>query len=273
MVWPDDGRSRLNFKPIDGSGPKTYVAVRRLTRMHFPLLPLLPLARPLVLALVAACAGCDAASAVSTVVLATKGGVSIGGRTETRVLPGEFLAPPVMIRTGADGAVVLSPVPGIMLRLAGDSEFVLDEVALRKRGEDITARLVRGRLAKGRAQIWVDEFKRGSVDFHVRTAAGDLVFARPVVADLAVETDGSARLICADGGLVAAGVRLAAGQWIPLSQGTVRPAPREVADDDGMWAQLLDLRRLEPALLELQDRQRERTPGQFSGLRPKVPKK
>ncbi len=235
-------------------------------------LPPLPLARALVLALAAACAGCDAASGVSTVVLATKGGVSASGRTETRVLPGEFLAPPVTIRTAADGAVVLSPLPGIMIRLAGDSEFALDEVALRKRGEDITARFIRGRLAKGRAQIWVDEFKRGSVDFHIRAAAGELVFARPVLADLAVEVDGSAGLICADGGLMAAGVPVAAGQWLPLAPGTVRPAPREVADNDGMWAQLLELRRLEPVMLELQDRQRGRTPGQFSGLRPKVPK-
>lgn len=239
------------------------VPTRPVLRMN---LPLVPAARALVLALVAACAGCDAASGVSAVVLATKGGVSAGDRADARIVHGEFLAPPVMIRTGPDAAVVLSPLPGIMIRLEDDSEFMLDDVALRKHGEDVTVRFVRGRLAKGRAQIWVDEFKRGGVDFHIRSAAADLVLARAVLADLAVETDASARVICVSGGLVAAGVPLLTGQWIPLAAGTVRPAPREAADNDGMWAQLLEIRRIEPQLLELQARQRERTPGQFAGL-------
>ena len=239
------------------------VPTRPVLRMN---LPLVPAARALVLALVAACAGCDAASGVSAVVLATKGGVSAGDRADARIVPGEFLAPPVMIRTGPHAAVVLSPLPGIMIRLEDDSEFVLDEVALRKRGEEVTLRFGRGRLAKGRAQIWVDEFKRGGVDFHIRSVAGDLVLARPVLAALAVETDASARVICASGGLVAAEVPMVAGQWIPLAGGTVRPAPREAADNNGMWAHLLELRQIEPQLMELQARQRERTPGQFAGL-------
>lgn len=269
MVWSDDGRSRFNFKPIDGTVGKTYAYSQRLVCMNPRIVST---ARALILALLAACAGCDAASRVSTVVLATKGRVTVGDRRDASVGPGEFLTPAATVRTGPDGAVVLSPLPGVMIRLESNSELALDEVGLRKRGEEITARRVRARLARGRAQIWVDEFKLGGMDFRIWTAAGELDFAMPVLADLAVETDTAARVICASGGLVVAGIPVNAGQWIPLTTGSERPVAQEAADDNDRWATLLELRRIEPQLQELQARQRERTPAQFAGFRPQSAK-
>lgn len=228
--------------------------------------PFVATARALFLALVAACAGCDAASRVSTVVLATKGGVSLVEQGDVRLVPGQFVVPPATIRTGSDGAVALSPVPGILIRLDRDSELALDEVALHKRGEDVKTRLVKARLMKGRAQISVDEFKHGTTDFRFGTAAGDLTLGRPVLADVIVSKEGEVQVICASGDLLAAGVQLPAGKWFAWSPGSERPVGLEAAENDKRWSQLLELRRFELQLTELQERQRDRIPGQFPGL-------
>lgn len=229
--------------------------------------------RALALALVLAGTGCHAASGVLAVVLATKGDVTVGERNGgASVTPGEFLTPPKWIRTGANSAIVWSPLPGIIIRLEANSEWQLDEIALHKRGEEVASRRVRSRLAKGRARIWVDEFERGAVDFRIQSTAGELVVSRPVLAEISLEPDGSARLLCAGGRLTAEGVPVVIGQWLQLTPGAALPVPQEAADDAETWAQLLEVRRLEPQFAELQARQRERTPSQFEKLRLKAPK-
>ena len=217
-----------------------------------------------VVALALACGGCDASSNVSAVVLATQGEVASVQRNGGTIRPGEFLRPPEMIRTNGDGAVVIAALPGVTIRLERDSALSLDELALRKRGEQIESRFVRVRLEKGHAILWVDAFQRGGLDFRLVSPAGELVIGGPVLAEIALEADGTARIVCANGALTAARVPVAGGQWIQLAPGTVRPAPRGAADTNAVWSILLTLRNLEPQFIDLQERQRERTPKTFT---------
>lgn len=220
-----------------------------------------------------ACSGCDAPSAVSAVVLATKGEVTAVERKSALLRPGAFLQPPMLVRTGPDSAVVIATLPGVMIRLEPDSELSLDVIALHKRGEEIESRMVRARLTKGRSAVWVDEFKRGGLDFRIATPAGEVRVVGPVLAEVAVEADAATRIVCASGGLAAARHPVAGGQWVQLAPGMGRTAPREAADTDAIWAILLNLRNVEPQFIDLLERQHDRTPQKFSKWAVPVPKK
>ena len=276
-----DRRSRLNFKSIDAADHGSYdarsapghasVATPNPTHMNF--IPSFVWRAIALIVLALASTGCDAPSGVSAVVLATKGEVRAVERNTGPLRPGEFLRPPMSIRTGPDSAVVVAALPGIMIRLERESEFSLTVIALHKRGEDIESRMVRARLTKGRAAVWVDEFRRGGLEFRLDTPAGEVQVVGPVLAEISVEADAATRIVCASGGLAAARFPLVGGQWLQLAPGTGRPVPREAADTDAIWSILLNLRNVEPQFIDLQDRQHDRTPKRFSEWASPVPKK
>ena len=149
-----------------------------------------PLWRALLAAFVFWCGGCHDCSGVLTQVLAARGDVTQMDAPGHRLSPGAEILPPFAIRTAADSAVVFSPLPGIMIRLEAGGEMGIEQVALRKRGEEIQSRMARMDLRTGRARIWVDEFRHGTTDVRVRTMAGEAIFRGPALAELAVEAAG-----------------------------------------------------------------------------------
>jgi hypothetical protein len=219
-----------------------------------------PITRALVAALLLAGGGCRDQSRVLTLVLAVKGDVTSADPARGRLRPGAVVAPPSTIRTGSDGAVVVSPLPGIMIRLEAGSELTIDAIELRKHGEEIEARIGRAQLRSGRARVWVDEFRRGQVDFRLGTAAGEMNFRSPALAEVAVERGGAVRAICVDGAFTAAGTAVSGGRWVALAPRQAPSTPQEAADSDEIWKTLVEVRNLEPQFVDLQARQRERTP-------------
>jgi hypothetical protein len=210
--------------------------------------------------LVILCGGCRDRSGVLALVLAVKGDVTLAEPAARRLTPGAEIASPSTIRTAANGAVVFSPLPGMMIRLEAGGEISVDRIELRKRGEEVESRIARLYLRKGRARVWVDEYRTGVVDLQIRTPAGDASIRGPVLAEVAWNADGSARLICVSGELWIAGTALTTGQWAANPPGQNAPAAQLAADTDEIWKGLLDVRNLEPQFLDLQARQRQRTP-------------
>jgi hypothetical protein len=229
--------------------------------------------RALVAVLMLASGGCRDRAGVLATVLAVKGEVTATDAASARVRPGAVLAPPSEIRTGSDGAVVVSPLPGIMIRLEAGGEISIDAIELRKRGEEIEARVCRVELRHGRARVWVDEFRRGRLDLQLRTASGEMVFHGPALAEVAVERGGAVRAICVDGAFSAAGTTLTAGRWLAVVPREVQPQSQEAADTDEIWKMLLEVRGLEPQFLDLQARQRERTPNRAAATPELAPEK
>ncbi len=210
--------------------------------------------------LLVVCGGCRDHSRVLALVLAVKGDVTLAAPAGKALPPGAEFASPAVIRTSADGSIVFSPLPGVMCRLEAGGEIGIDGIELRKRGEDVESRAVRLDLRKGCARLWVDEFRRGATDVRMRTPAGDVIFGGPALAEITLETGATARVICVSGTLMAARTRLAAGDWAELATGRDAPAVQVAADRDEIWKSLLATRNLELQFLDLQDRQRTRTP-------------
>jgi hypothetical protein len=214
----------------------------------------------LLVALTIVCGGCHDPSAVLTVILAVKGEVTKSEPAGGRFTPGAEFAAPSTIHTGPDGAVVFSPLPGMMVRLESDGEISLNRVQLRKRGEEIVSRTASLNLRKGRARVWVDEFRQGTTEIQLQTSAGEAKFNGPVLAEVAAEPDGGGSVICVSGEMSAAGSSLKSGQWATLARGQSAPAAQLAADTDEIWRRLLEVRNLEPQFLDLAGRQRQRTP-------------
>jgi hypothetical protein len=228
--------------------------------------------RAFLASLLVVCGGCRDHSRVLALVLAVKGDVSMVAPAAKALSPGVEFASPAAIRTSADGSIVFTPLPGVMCRLEAGGEIGIDGIELRKRGEDISSRAVRLDLRRGCARLWVDEFRRGATDVRIRTPAGEVVFEGTALAEITLEPRGAARVICVSGTLLAAQTKLAAGEWVELAGGPEAPAAQVAADRDEIWKSLLATRDLEPQFLDLEDRQRTRTPLRGPVSAPPAPK-
>ncbi len=233
----------------------------------FPSLLRVLLAVPLL-----ACGGCRDQFRVLALVLAVKGDVTVGEAAGGRLSPGAEIAAPSTIRTAADGTLVISPLPGVMIRLESGGALGIERIELHKRGDEVHSRAVLLRLREGRARLWVDQFQHATIDLRMQTPAGDVIARGPVLAEVAVQADGSVRVICVSGSLFVAGTTLSSGQWAELSAGQNAPVTQVAADSDAIWKSLLEVRDLEPQLLDLQARQRDRTPVRTEGPPEKAPK-
>ncbi len=233
---------------------------------------ILSLLRVLLLLPLLALVGCRDQSRVLAVVLAVKGDASLGEASNARLAPGAEIAAPAAIRTGADAALVVSPLPGVMVRLESGGVLGIDRMEIHKRVDEINLRAADLQLRQGRARIWVEEFHHGTIELRLRTPAGEVIARGPVLAEIALGADGNTRAICVSGSLLIAGGLLSAGQWTEVSQGHNAPAPQTAADTDAVWRTLLEVRELEPQLLDLQSRQRDRTPSAAGGAPEKAAK-
>ena len=217
-------------------------------------------------------AGCRDQSNVLAVVLAMKGGVTQIQPAADNVTVGATLPSPATIRTAPNGAAVISAVPGVMFRLEPESEIIIGRLVLQKRVDEMISRTAQLKLRRGRALIWVDEFREGTVDVELQTRGGTVQVRGPAFAEVTIGPGGETRVICAGGSLQAAGTTLSAGEWATMNPVGNRPTAQVAADTDEVWRALLAAREIEPQLLDLEARQRERTPVRGLDFTGSVPK-
>jgi hypothetical protein len=229
--------------------------------------------RAILASLLIVCGGCRDHSRVLALVLAVKGEASLAEPAGKSLSPGAEFASPATIRTAANGSIVFSPLPGVMLRLEAGGEIGIAGITLRKRGEDVESRAVRLDLRRGCTRIWVEEFRRGAIEVRIQTSAGDVICRGPALAEITLEAGRAAQVICVSGELSAARTKLSSGEWVALEPGQTAPVAQVAADRDDIWKRLLATRDLEPQFLDLQDRQRTRTPLRGAGSAQSTPKK
>ncbi len=222
--------------------------------------PLLPLARALALlaGLAVGMAGChDSPRSVETTVLQASGPVECSGRGTAPVTAGALLPPGGRVRATAGGSCVLSPLPGIMVRLVGPAELALDEVVLGKENDALTARRFRATLLSGHAQVWLDEPGPPSFDVAIRTPAGPVRLRRAALAEIVATGADTAEILCAEGTVEAEpAIEAGEGTWSSGAAATGFRPPQSAAEDEARWRRVVELREVEAFFARLAETQR-----------------
>ena len=202
--------------------------------------------------------GCsDSPRSVETMALQASGPVEFSGRVTVPVTPGALLPAGSRVRAAEGGTCVLSPLPGMMMRLVGPAELVLDEVALGKENDLLTARRFRAALLSGRAQVWLDEPRSPPFDVAIRTPAGPVRLRRTALTEIAVTGVDTAEMLCADGAVEAEpAIEAGEGTWSSGAATTGFRPPQSAAEDEARWKRIVELREAEALFARLAEIQR-----------------
>ena len=76
------------------------------------------------------------------------------------------------IKTGEDGKVIIRVTPGAAMRIAPNTELVLNEMAFAKNGAQVTQRKARVKLTTGTVSALLDHRDPEATDFKIETPQG-----------------------------------------------------------------------------------------------------